>query len=402
MLGIVRAIAAIGLWASGLLLGAGCRQILGFESAANPTEDAAPQDGEPDGPVLVEDTLTPDMTAEGWALRKPITIDRTEVEGSHTGFPLLVRLAADADLADSARSDGFDLLFMASDGTTKLAHEIERFDDETGELVAWVRLPTLSNNADTVIFLYFGNPLAPDQQDAPAVWDSAYLGVWHLDETAGAIAADSTGNARDGTKAATTAPASVAGIISGGQQFAGNLDRIEIGNQADLDVPNLTFEAWVSLPACGDVFRRLLDLPTAFSRDWMIAYSCEGTAATGPPRALYLDRPGLTLTPHSPLNSLSAAVPHHVVIVSDPTAIFIDGVAQTITSAPIGFARDSTVAVVGNQETAENRGTVGTMDEVRISNVSRSQTYVETSFANQRPGSTFLTVGATEMAPPLP
>jgi len=41
------------------------------------------------------------------------------------------------------KADGTDILFAASDGVTKLNHQIELYNGATGQLIAWVNLPAL-------------------------------------------------------------------------------------------------------------------------------------------------------------------------------------------------------------------------------------------------------------------
>ena len=63
-----------------------------------------------------------------------------------TDFPVVVNLASDSDLAAKAQNSptaGYDILFTSFNGTTKLSHEIERFNDSTGELGAWGGGPRL-------------------------------------------------------------------------------------------------------------------------------------------------------------------------------------------------------------------------------------------------------------------
>ena len=47
------------------------------------------------------------------------------------------------------KSDGTDIVFTASDGTTKLDHEIESYNASTGLFISWVRIPALSPTAET-------------------------------------------------------------------------------------------------------------------------------------------------------------------------------------------------------------------------------------------------------------
>jgi hypothetical protein len=119
----------------------------------------------------------------GWSYRKKITVDCTKVAADLTDFPVLVSLSSDPDLAARAQSDGDDILFTSTDGTTKLNHEIEYFNGGTGELVAWVNVPNLSSSTDTDIYMYYGNSSCGDQENAVAAWDSSFKMVQHMDDT---------------------------------------------------------------------------------------------------------------------------------------------------------------------------------------------------------------------------
>jgi len=78
-----------------------------------------------------------------WSYRKNITIDKSRVSGTLSDFPVLIKLASDNDLRNGAHGDGYDILFTASDGTTKLSHEIETYKTSAGALVAWVKVPVI-------------------------------------------------------------------------------------------------------------------------------------------------------------------------------------------------------------------------------------------------------------------
>jgi hypothetical protein len=180
-----------------------------------------------------------------WSSRMEITVDNTKVMATHTDFPLLVLLTADDDLKAGARSDGFDILFTDDDGTTKLDHEIEEWDDTNGDLVAWVRIPSLPDTVDKVIYLYYGNSGAADQQNATGVWVN-YVGVWHLNETSG-TRVDSTSSNNDLTEqnSVVSVPGKMAGCID---LEEANSERLYITDaaQTGLDITgNLTMQAWV-------------------------------------------------------------------------------------------------------------------------------------------------------------
>ncbi|MGB0725050.1 MAG: hypothetical protein ACPGN7_06610, partial [Nitrosopumilus sp.] len=83
---------------------------------------------------------------DSWEFRKNITLSlntATGVDSDLSNFPVLIKFT-DNDLKQANESEGRDFVFTESDGITKLSHEIEYFDNTTGEIVAWVNFPTLS------------------------------------------------------------------------------------------------------------------------------------------------------------------------------------------------------------------------------------------------------------------
>jgi hypothetical protein len=161
-----------------------------------------------------------------WQYRKMLTIDYTKVGATLNYFPVLVSLSSDTDLAADALDNGDDILFTNSDGT-KLDHEIEYFNGTTGELVAWVKIPSLSNTADTDIYMYYGYGSATNQENAEGVWDDGgsdyYEGVWHLQESSGSgsYLLNSKQDAYNGNPGGSDPLAN--GKIAGGRE-GGNID----------------------------------------------------------------------------------------------------------------------------------------------------------------------------------
>ncbi|HSG98023.1 MAG TPA: DUF2341 domain-containing protein, partial [Woeseiaceae bacterium] len=187
----------------------------------------------------------------GWLYRKPLSIGSGNVGSNLTDFPVLVSLASDTDLAADAQGDFDDILFTAADGTTKLSHEIEKYNETTGELVAWVKVPTVSSSADTVFYMYYGNATAGNQQDPTGVWSNGYAGVWHLKEDPSGTAPqmnDSTSNALHATSVGSmTSGNQIGGKIDGALDFDGSDDYLQ---SSDYDITGaITVSAWVNWDA---------------------------------------------------------------------------------------------------------------------------------------------------------
>ncbi|MCK5301369.1 MAG: DUF2341 domain-containing protein, partial [Thermoplasmatales archaeon] len=112
-----------------------------------------------------------------WQYRKEIIIDNSMVAVDLTDFPVLIN-SIDTDLKDDAQDDGDDIVFTDDNGI-KLDHEIELFNDTSGELVAWVNVPSVSSIVNTKLFMYYGNPSCASQENIEAVWDSSFVMVQH-------------------------------------------------------------------------------------------------------------------------------------------------------------------------------------------------------------------------------
>ncbi|GIW59745.1 MAG: hypothetical protein KatS3mg087_0811 [Patescibacteria group bacterium] len=140
---------------------------------------------------------------------------------------------------------------------TKLDHKIERYTSSTGELIAWVKIPTLDYDDDTTIYMYYGNASASSQQNVSDTWNSNYIAVWQLneivtDESTAGTHADSTSSGENGTRNNND---DIAGKIATAQDFDNTADYINNGDDADLDFTNsadFSFTTWVNLDATGN------------------------------------------------------------------------------------------------------------------------------------------------------
>ena len=185
-----------------------------------------------------------------WNYRKNITIDHTKVNGTQTNFPVLINIS-DSDLASDALANGDDIVFTNSTGS-KLDYEIESYS--SGNLAAWVRVPSLSGDADTVIQMYYGNADASNQENASGVWDSSYKGVWHLDEASG-TAYDSTSNSENLTETSGTIPTAT-GQIGNARDFElGDTEYLTHADGGSTDISGanqyLSIVAWIKPESIG-------------------------------------------------------------------------------------------------------------------------------------------------------
>jgi hypothetical protein len=128
-------------------------------------------------------------------------------------FPLLVRLHRDGFDFSQAKPDGSDVRFTTDDGKP-LAHQIDEWDAAGGTASLWVRLPVIKGNELLTLRMHWGNPTANNTTDGSAVFNASngHLGVWHM----GATISDDAGKLEskdNGTKL-------TAGVIGGARQFS--------------------------------------------------------------------------------------------------------------------------------------------------------------------------------------
>ena len=345
-----------------------------------------------------------------WEFRKTITVHASGVAGSLSDFPVLINLAADPDLAASARADGKGIVFTAADGTTKLPHEIESFTKATGALAAWVKVPGLSPTQDTVLWMYYGNTGTDDNQDVTNVWDANYKAVWHLEEAGTGAAGeyqDSTTNGNGGQGGGGTVaqvPSRVAGEMDFAQQFDGSNDNIQAGSAASIDDifgSGGTLSAWIYPSSIGE------------SSEGRIGDKASGaTGQTGWSFATYTNnvlmfRKGFANTRgywRTPTNSVTLNAWNYVVVTynqasaANNPAIYINGQPQVITEVqtPAGAAQSD----AANSLQLGNRGTgytfSGIIDEIRASKTVRSPAWIRTEYTNQADPSGFISPGSEE------
>jgi biopolymer transport protein ExbB len=184
-----------------------------------------------------------------WTLRKKITID-TGPAGAGISEPIgtmavLIRLHLGNFRFGSAKEDGGDLRFVASDDKTPLKFHLEKFDSLLGEALVWVSLPDLKPGAKNEIWLYYGNPKAPSAVDAKGTYDPDTVLVYHFADR-GTPAQDSSAWANG---AQTAVPAVDGAIIGQGARFDGQ-STLTLPGSPSLVVAEggeLTWSVWVKM-----------------------------------------------------------------------------------------------------------------------------------------------------------
>jgi hypothetical protein len=157
----------------------------------------------------------------GFNRRKRVNIDPTNIDENLTDFPVLINISSSSgpdgmdlsDITDDLASTGNrkKIAVTTSNGETQCYVEIAYEDIANDKMELYVKVPTVYANQDTPLFIYWhstnsvsdNTTYVGDTGSTPAnnVWDSNFVGVWHLSQTPSGTGdvKESTGVNSDGT-----------------------------------------------------------------------------------------------------------------------------------------------------------------------------------------------------------
>lgn len=126
-----------------------------------------------------------------WSKRKQVNI--TGGGSVLNNFTVLINVTYDA----SMKSDFADLRFVngscSGAQTDELDYQVDFVDASTSALV-WIRIPNLGTGTNEIC-MYYNNPIANSGDDGKDAWDTGYVGIWHFSNASGATNQDTiTGN----------------------------------------------------------------------------------------------------------------------------------------------------------------------------------------------------------------
>lgn len=267
-------------------------------------------------------------------------------------------------------------------------HQIEHYDATTGEYVAWVRIPSLSNSVDTDIYMYYGNCSVTAGTSTTDAWNSDFDAVYFLHDDFG----DSTANANTGTNSgsADLSP----GLIGDGQAFGVN-DYVEVPS-ASISAGQGTVSVWAYMPSTPgytgteQYMYGHTSNPSGFA-DRIQLYTDDGAG-------------GLDLGLGSNHNleqgiiTLPTDVWFYVALTWDGTDcfVYVNGNLEH-TEGYVGLGTLETYLDIGNDGRAtgaRNEGWDGDLDHARLSNEVFTANWIETEYNNQRTSSTFLSISS--------
>ena len=289
-------------------------------------------------------------------------------------FPLCIRLHADRFPFSECKPLGEDLRIYSPANDRVLAYEIDTWDPNGGVATLWVRVPRIRSDERQELRLYWGNPDAKAESSGSQVFNAAngFVTVWHF----GGELADSTGllAARD------TGTQPTRGVVGQARRFSSG-NGIRIGTDID-HFPSAahphTTEAWI-----------LVDRPNTTILGWGIE-KAQGKIVMqyrSPSRInmdCYFSGANIATDRIVPLKTWK-----HIVHTYSPeaTRIYVDGklAQETIGQKPLLSLKNLSRFYIGGWY--DRYDFEGAIDEVRISNVERSEDWVRLQYETQQPHS---------------
>ena len=319
------------------------------------------------------------------------TVNSSLIDEVLTDFPILITLNSTTVDYASTQNSGQDIRFISAIEGTNYEYEIELWN-ETGNSYVWVKIPTVSNTSDTTFYMYYGNEYVTDDQDATNVWDSNYLGVWHISETGTGTRYDSTSNSNDATPTDYDGDEATTGKIDGADDLDGTSDYIHLTDDTFNSETAGTISAWIKTDdsvGTNIIFGASNTQNKYASRVWfrvregLLEWFVDNSAGTD-----LIELRSSTLMNDSTLHFVSVTVD------ASNTYLYVDGVEDVGTNTTCNTTCHYWFDDIGGTgDTKYDIGAVwydpqslffnGTLDEVRLSDTGRSAAWVKAEYYSE-------------------
>jgi len=271
-----------------------------------------------------------------------------------------------------ASIDGGDLRFSDEYGS-ELKFEIEKWDAQ-GNSYIWVQVPSVKDQ-NSYIWAYWDNSeetILPSYTTDGSVWSEGFSGVWHMSKPDVKDSLNKNNGKANGTQ-------TVEGIIGSAQHFLPDIKSHINFNRvtSELDIEkDITIEAWVK-PLSS---KNIVGIVTKGSGWGEYNLHLKGGSL----------KPSFELKPFMPdaakapvgKSSLQIGQWYHICGTWDGTVarLYVNGIMEAERKGKGIIDSQSHTMRIG---AIENRLTPSEIDEVRISNVSRTAEWIWTSWQNQ-------------------
>ncbi|MEC9398799.1 MAG: DUF2341 domain-containing protein [Myxococcota bacterium] len=309
-------------------------------------------------------------------------------------FVGLVKLRSERIDFERLHQEGADIVFFSHEGV-KLHHEIEHFSKSEKQADIWVEYPASSSQQNAPIWMYFDTPAPEDSQNPEDLW-SNYLTVQHFSrfDATSQLPQDASRNAAHPHEQSIGLSYEEDAIAGLAPRFRkDNEDEISFHEDLDLSVApgsQRVYELWFKVPTEALVGGEQMSIfaDDGACRGFSVFYGDGGSQSTTVlGRLLFAnDNSGCdTMKLESSFiayQNTTVEAWHHLALVLDRPSetfeIWIDGARDshsTQTNIPEeAFTRGGTLTL-GNSHIPSSRSFIGAIDEFRVWNGVRSDTW---------------------------
>lgn len=337
----------------------------------------------------------------GYYYSKNITINGSRITGGpHANFPVLISHTDPALTTAAAKvtnANGYDIVFADNAGNA-LDFQLERYDGATGQIVAWVKIPSITSGTNVTIQMRYGNSAITTNQSTTATWSSGYHGVWHFNNS---VADASANNVTSTNNGSTHLPGSK---IGDGRTFNNNW--VELSTFPNLTT-SYTITGWVYSTNVSQDGQRIFVDDVNNTGGYGFSIADEATAG----RLRFYSRSSNPVSLDANAFTMANNTWYHVAAVADITGnikrIYVNGVERVNGTFTNAWGTDTGNASIGGETAAGETGNrlQGRLDEVRVASRALSPQWLATEYNSQNQPTTivgavtagdFYTVSATE------
>jgi len=307
----------------------------------------------------------PNWWNESWDYRRTINITNS---GSTllSNFPIYLNLSKESEM----QNDFDDIRFInGSCGSTgtylSLDYEIENYTSSKADV--WVNMPSFASGTNQIC-VYYNNPYVSSGQNPMNVWDNNYLTVQHLEEIGTGVRYDSKYR-RNFTSSGYDNDEKTSGKIDGADLLDGNNDALNSTANFLSNLGSFTIEGWIKPRVWGSRV-------SLIGQNDVVEFFLDGSNTV----MIWTDGGGSTSVAYP--YSLDAW--HHITAVGTGSnlLLYFDGVQAVSGGSSTSNYGTSTYSVKIGEGVVDATGGFfnGSMDEVRISNTTRSAAWINQSY----------------------
>jgi hypothetical protein len=346
-------------------------------------------------------------TLANYVFTMPLTLNSVSMglTASLSNFPYLVSISDPSLISSTCNSavqfpsgPSYDFAFYDPVAGAEAPYQVVKYDPVAGTLLAWVKIGTLSNSANASLSFLYGSSTANTANTPANVWDANYVAVYNFDEAALSAAAGAIADANGSHPATETGMVTgdlTTGKIGNAYKFSTGKKITSIATDATT-IGSYTLSAWVNMSSSSSDQKIVTNQSDASGSK--NGYKMGITSPTTTP--VYAEnesvknglggntRDGTGGTP------ISAGSWYYVTAVYTSPSVFcyVNGGAaeRTFASTAPGAGNVIKIGQEYNNTTAQFNGTI---DEVRVSNIARSASWVKAEYLNQNTPATYITQG---------